>query len=402
MRVTMMGKLPAQFTTLAGVLVASCCSGVLSQHVAHFGEAHASSTYSSGVFPAEAAISKGSAYWCSSGKHMPGQHVVWTGTVNARQQALGVTINWAYGAGEYRVLSSADGSNFVEAVPWHSPARSEVSYTETLMFDAPQDVKSLAIVMRSPKSWGYFGINDAALLVKPGPSMLVLGAAPNEGEMCLVASSEGIAVRACLDAISAGSGEEIFRFGNSQLVSVATGACVSLVSSSTGLQPALLDCRAAEDASDGRSQVSLTEGGQLKWAALGNYCLVAGSSGLSAAACDVVDEMTFRLAAVQEFDPSLAEGLRDAAGLLQASVLRQSTLLQQLQRRASSCSFMVAGENMTRGQDMKEVLMALGDPALEVSSKISSSFGIDLDAAKSLLAESKSTLTKVQGKVAQS
>jgi len=333
---------------------------------------------------------------------LPGQHVVWTGTLNARQQALGVSINWAYGAGEYRVLSSVDGSNFVEAVPWHSPARSEVSYTETLMFDAAQDVKSLAIVMRSPKSWGYFGINDAALLVKPGPSMLVLGATPNEGEMCLVASSGGMAVRACLDAISAGSGEEIFRFSDdSQLVSMATGACVSLVSSSTGLRPALLDCRAAEEATDGRSQVALTEGGQLKWAAMGNYCLVAGSSGLSAAACDIADEMTFRLAAVQEFDPALADSLRDAAGLLQASVLRQSTLLQQLQHRASACSFMVAGENMTRATYAKEAFMALGDPAVDVSSKISSSFGIDLNAAKSLLSESKTALRKVQGKVAQ-
>ena len=41
------------------------------------------------------------------------------------------------------------------------------------MFDAPRSVKAVSIAMRGPQSWGYFGINSAALVAEPGPFMLV-------------------------------------------------------------------------------------------------------------------------------------------------------------------------------------------------------------------------------------
>jgi len=41
------------------------------------------------------------------------------------------------------------------------------------MFDTPLNVKAVTISMRSPLSWGYFGINSVALLAEPGPYMLV-------------------------------------------------------------------------------------------------------------------------------------------------------------------------------------------------------------------------------------
>jgi hypothetical protein len=34
------------------------------------------------------------------------------------------------------------------------------------MFDAPRSVKAVSITMRSPQSWGYFGINSAALVAE--------------------------------------------------------------------------------------------------------------------------------------------------------------------------------------------------------------------------------------------
>ena len=41
------------------------------------------------------------------------------------------------------------------------------------MFDAqPEVCKAVSITRRSPQSWGYFGINSAALVAEPGPLML--------------------------------------------------------------------------------------------------------------------------------------------------------------------------------------------------------------------------------------
>ena len=93
--------------------------------------------------------------------------------LHARRTGLGVKVDWAYSPGEVKVLTSSDGSNFEEAKCWQSSTRAEVAYAETIMFDAPLNVKAITISMRSPSSWAYFGINSVALLAKPGPFMLV-------------------------------------------------------------------------------------------------------------------------------------------------------------------------------------------------------------------------------------
>ena len=149
----------------------------------------------------------------------------------------------AYGPGEFRVLTSADGGNFEEASGWRTAARTEVSYSETVLFDAPRDVKALAVVMRSPMAWGFFGINDISLLVQPGSGMLVSGS-----EQCLVADGSGVGVSSCLEAIASGSGDEVFSLNpSSQLVSAATGKCVCLVNDGVQMQ----DCDVAAEAGDG-------------------------------------------------------------------------------------------------------------------------------------------------------
>ena len=99
--------------------------------------------------------------------------MVWTGILNSRRTALGVTLDWAYAPGEVKILTSSDGANFEEAKCWQSSTRKEVAFEETFMFDAPRNVKAVTIVMRSPQSWGYFGINSAVLIAEPGPVMLV-------------------------------------------------------------------------------------------------------------------------------------------------------------------------------------------------------------------------------------
>lgn len=99
--------------------------------------------------------------------------MTWTGVVNSRRLALGVKIDWAYSPGEVKILTSSDGANFEEAKCWQSSARAEVAYEESLMFDTPLNVKAVTIAMRSPLSWGYYGLNNVALIAEPGPFMLV-------------------------------------------------------------------------------------------------------------------------------------------------------------------------------------------------------------------------------------
>ena len=157
--------------------------------------------------------------------------MTWTGVLNSRHLALGVRLDWAYGPGEVKILTSSDGSNFEEAACWKSNTRSEVSFTESLMFEAPIHVKAIMVAMRSPKSWGYYGLNSVALVAEPGPFMLVRcsacmcgiirfvlypisfsGITSPRGEQCLVTSSAGVALESCLGAIAAGDGREILRF----------------------------------------------------------------------------------------------------------------------------------------------------------------------------------------------
>ena len=99
--------------------------------------------------------------------------MTWTGILNSRRSALGLKIDWAYSPGEIKILTSSDGANFEEAKCWQPSTRAEVAYVETFMFDTPLNVKAVTISMRSPLSWGYFGINSVALLAEPGPYMLV-------------------------------------------------------------------------------------------------------------------------------------------------------------------------------------------------------------------------------------
>ena len=101
------------------------------------------------------------------------QGVTWTGVLNSRRVALGLKVDWAYAPGEVKVLTSSDGANFEEAKCWQSSTRGEVAFEESFMLDAPRSVKAVSVTMRSPQSWGYFGINSVALIAEPGPFMLV-------------------------------------------------------------------------------------------------------------------------------------------------------------------------------------------------------------------------------------
>ena len=213
-------------------LLAQLCAVSCYQHLS-FDTSHASSTYTSGdspfAFVAGEAIAPGTGYWCSSGAHAPGQIVTWTGALDTRRSIAGIVLDWAYAPGEWKLLVSPDGSNFEEAQGWQMASRSEASYGHTVMFEAALAVRAVAIVMRSPRSWGYFGLSRAALLAEPGPIMIVSGVSASAGEMCLSASGNAdVQLKPCLATIAAGDGSDIFEFtSQGELQNVASGACVT-------------------------------------------------------------------------------------------------------------------------------------------------------------------------------
>jgi len=310
----------------------------------------------------------------------------------------GVTINWAYGPGEFRILTSADGGNFEEAVGWRAAARPEISYVETVLFDTPREAKTLAVVMRSPKSWGFFGINDLAAMVEPGPSILASGSA-DAGELCLVADGEKVGVRGCLDAFASGSGTEIFNYSpNSQIVSAASGLCISIATGGLSMQ----DCEGAVDAGDGRSTFVLTPPSHVQ-SKTGN-CLSISAGGVSSVPCSAEQGGGVTMEAVPRLDIAAVAPLEDVAALLRAAVARQANLLSQLKRSLRACQGLVTNSSrshhvawsMALSQKARASVSTL---AAEVSQRIDTAVQVDLTAVKSLIYESQAILVSASAVV---
>jgi len=276
------------FSRLGLLFLGLVSTAAVTQHYAAFDAASASSTYSAGnlggspAFAAQQALSGGSGYWCSSGNQAAGQGATWTGTLHSRRVALGVKVDWAYSPGEVKVLTSSDGSNFEEAKCWQPSTRSEAAFEQTFMFDAPRNVKAVTMAMRSPQSWGYFGINSAVLIAEPGPLILVSGITSVVGEQCLVASTAGLGLEPCLDAVAAGDGREVMQFDeDGQIVNMADGRCLTLVDGDTIGGGALTfdQCSTSASSGDGRTVFAASPNGQLKMPRIGNYCLTLTGGG---------------------------------------------------------------------------------------------------------------------------
>lgn len=287
------------------------------------------------------------------------------------------------------------------------------------MFETARPVKALTVVMRSPMPWGYFGLNDVALLAEPGPMMLVSGSSGQEGELCLVSEGSGVSVEECLGAVAAGTGKDIFWFNKaSQLESVADGKCISLANGDAagGGKLVLQDCLTAEEAGDGRSNFELTPGGQLRFTRLANYCLVAGPAGARVQACSAAEETAaaqdvFFQASVPSFDGRAASLLRGSAAVLSAASKRQGELLARLQAAMptlSTCSFAFES-NTTRtrapfslsGMVAQLAATQQSDPAARSIAKIDSAFDVDMLAIKSLISTSAAAVATAASKASR-
>ena len=315
-------------------------------------------------------------------------------------------------------MISADGGNFQEAVCWRSTMRQEVSYSETLMFDSARSVQALSVVMRSPMPWGFFGLNDIALIVEPGPMMLISGSQSEGGERCLVSTHGSVGSEACLQAIAAGAGHEVFVWNEeSQIASMLEGKCISLASgqAADGAVLALQDCAEALEAGDGRSTFELTAAGQLKFKHMGNYCLVGSSDGVYARDCSAADQSAaardkFFVSAVPTFDPSPGAAAADTAALLQAAAARQSALLVELRDalpRLETCKLALSTNSSRERQPIalgeKRSVVARsseGDAAVQAIQDMYSSLGLDMAGIKQLIADTSGVLAMAKGKSA--
>jgi hypothetical protein len=324
---------------------------------ANFDSASASSVYSAAsdfAFAASMATASGSGYWCSSGSHRAEQVVSWTGLLATRQTLLGISLSWAYSPREFKVLTSPDGANFIESACWRPGAGQEVSYVEHVMFEKPIGVRAVAVVMRGPRAWGYFGLNSASVIVESGPAMLVSGATSTSGELCVVTSAEKLSLNLCVDAIAAGTGNEIFRLSDDGLLmsTVKPDACVTLLDgdASDGGILAVSSCRRASEAEDGRAGFRRSAAGQLQLS-LGNLCVVARNSGAiavadcgeAAQANDAGDK--FFMVAIPEFDPAFAAGARASAETARKSAVRLAGLIAQLNSSMPAMESCVLGRH---------------------------------------------------------
>jgi len=74
-------------------------------------------------------------------------------------------ISWAYAPGEVRIRTTPDSLHWDTVVDWHKPLKDEVSFEEDLIFDRARNVMAVNVDMKHPKDWGYFGINQATLVM---------------------------------------------------------------------------------------------------------------------------------------------------------------------------------------------------------------------------------------------
>ena len=198
--------------------------------------------------------------------------------LGTRHHAVGITIDWAYAPSEVKVLVSPDGANFAEASPWQTNPDDIVSFMDHVMFDSSLPVVTVTVVMRNPREWKYFGLNNVGLIVEMGPTMFVSGATFPSGPLCLVSSRKqyDVSLTPCFDAIASGNGKEIFVRADDGTLSSATdpSKCLLLASGdeTNGRKVVKGLCKYAIDAENGRGVLEPTASGQLKFTKMGNYC----------------------------------------------------------------------------------------------------------------------------------
>eukprot|EP00392_Amoebophrya_sp_AT5.2_P013181 g13294.t1 len=124
----------------------------------HIDKAASTSTYTEGelqdTFAADKALSLGSGYWCSTGKHTASEVISYAGELKHRKKVSGVKVFWAYAPGKVQIRTSPDGAHWSTVIPFHASPRAEVTYEQNLLFDKQRNVKKISVDMTNPRPWG--------------------------------------------------------------------------------------------------------------------------------------------------------------------------------------------------------------------------------------------------------
>lgn len=320
-------------------------------------------------------------------------------------------------------MSSRDGGNFEEVACWRSPSQLDVAFVEHVMFDEIQSVRAIAIVMKAPRPWQFFGLNEVQLMVEPYAFMIVSGQPSAAGEICLVARNGVVAGERCFEAIAAGDGREVFtQRSDGSIVSSATGKCLTILDTPPGRRLTMEACLSTLEARDGRSYWERAASGTLQTKGAGSLCVVLESLQPSLETCaesetalSEASKMFF--VAVPAFDARASMGVQNGAALLKAAVARQRALLSNLQDlwpRLQSCKYvsdaplnhsgtLSLAQRLPAASAVGTLLPRHGQSlAFDAVVSIYGALGVDMANISKLMSESASTLSTASSQLVQS
>ena len=199
----------------------------------------------------------------------------------------------------------------------------------------------------------------------------------------------GLSAKACVDAIVAGDGHEVFGLTSAGSLQDVSGRCVALEAGKVEFR----------QCSNVGGVWEMTAEGQVKQ---GNMCLALGGPGVVAMDCEeaaAVGAGSFFPVAVPKYDPQAAAGVHSFGKLVRASVARQNKLLATLRSltpKLATCktkvSLMGNGKPATSAVAFSSNHAVGGTRAPGVADKIGVQFGVAHSQLSLLIGESAKSL----------
>ncbi|CRH01367.1 LCCL domain-containing protein [Plasmodium relictum] len=229
-------------------------------------------------YAAENAITKGSGYWCSEGKHNANDIVSWIGHLKNVRSLNGIIIHWAYSPGEVSVLASYDSNEpYEEIVPYQVIESRVGNVVQNIIFNHVIRAKSIKLNMRHALH-EYFGINFVNVLGSKDPTLRIQsGMTSLTQDLCLqIDETNELVLDGCINSISYLDGRDLWKLNaKNQIYNPINNLCITLKDNLTanGGKIILEDCNASLEHNDGRSNWQLLPNNQLKILRNGNFCL---------------------------------------------------------------------------------------------------------------------------------
>ncbi|SCL96670.1 LCCL domain-containing protein [Plasmodium berghei] len=234
-------------------------------------------------YGADNALTRGSGYWCSEGKHNPNDVISWIGHLKNVRSLNGVIIHWAYSPGEVSIMASYDGNDpYEEVVPYQAIESRAGNIIQNIIFNHVIRAKSIKINMRHPVH-EYFGINFVNVLGSRDPTLRIQGGMSSlTQDLCLqINETNDVVLGGCINSMSYLDGRDLWKLNSSnQIYNPINNLCMSLKNNmiANGGELIMEDCNSSLEHNDGRSSWQLLPNNQLKILRDGNFCLTQDGS----------------------------------------------------------------------------------------------------------------------------